>query len=235
MRLHRFFINEKIGSSSKKEIKSEDLFNQLKKVFRFKTGDRVILFDNSGYEYISVIYSMQNGVITFEILETINKTSTVNSKSYLFASMVKKDTFEWIVEKATELGVTDIVPVLSTRSEKKNINEDRLNKIAIEASEQSGRVFVPNIHDIVSFSEAISFIKQNNIRSMAFHPTGQEYVLDKVTVDMLPYNAVCIGPEGGYTEEEIQEFKENNIPVYKLGEQILRSETAVVVALTKII
>ena len=60
-------------------------------------------------------------------------------------------------------------------------------------------------------------------------------MLDKASIDMLPYNAVFIGPEGGYTDEEIQEFKENNIPVYKLGEQILRSETAVVVALTKII
>lgn len=235
MRLHRFFVNEKIGSSNKKEIKSEDLFSQLKKVFRFKIGDRVVLFDNSGYEYVSVISGMDSGTVRFEIEEVIDKIFTLNKKIYLFASIVKKDTFEWIVEKATELGVTDIVPVLSTRSEKKNINEERLNKIAIESSEQSGRVYVPYIHNIIDFNNCFDFIKQNQVRPIAFHTKGDPYMIDKVSIDMFPYNAVFIGPEGGYTDEEIQEFKKNNIPVYKLGEQILRSETAVVVALTKII
>ncbi len=235
MRFHRFFINEKIGDEKSKTIVSDDLVNQIKKVFRFKTGDRVILFDNSGYEYITVINNILKDSISFNIEQSIDKKDLNNKKTYLFASIVKKDTFEWIVEKATELGVSDIIPVVSMRSEKKNINEERLNKISIEASEQSGRVYTPNIHNIKYFSSCFDFIKDNKIRAIAFHTKGEPYMLDKVSMDMLPYNAVFVGPEGGYTDEEIGEFRINGIPIYKLGEQILRSETAVVVALTKII
>ena len=182
---------------------------------------------------------------------------------YLCASIVKKDNFEWIVEKATELGVTHIIPVISERSEKKSLNEERLKKIALEASEQSGRGSVPTIHGIISLNELIvdraslgnsaahsdteskeiepdghssGHLIPVNTKSIAFHTEGVSWRSDlqKFGRSDLPI-AVFIGPEGGWSPDEISLFHENKIPVICLGSQVLRAETAVVVILSQVV
>lgn len=228
MRLHRFYIGKNIGDSLDFSVDSYELSNQLRKVFRYKTGDSVVLFDNSGFEYIANITDFEKDIVKFEIIEKCDKRGLIEKNVILFSSLVKKDTFEWIAEKATELGVSEIYPVVSERSEKKNINEERINKIVIEASEQSGRVTIPKINKIISLSEAVEFVKNNNIKAVAYHTvtTHQE--------ESASYEAVFIGPEGGFTENEIKLFQDSNIGISSLGKLILRSETAVIVALSKL-
>ncbi|MBP6858924.1 MAG: RNA methyltransferase, partial [Candidatus Pacebacteria bacterium] len=150
-------------------------------------------------------------------------------KVYLYAAMVKKDTFEWIAEKATELGVTHIIPVMAERSEKKNINEARLEKIVVEASEQSGRGSVPVIASMVSLKEGIE-IGDSNIRRIAFHTEGKNFSASEIEKDQ--DIAIFIGPEGGWSPDEVALFHTNDIPVVCLGTQVLRAETAVVAALS---
>lgn len=228
MRLHRFYISKNIGDSLDFSIDSYELSNQLRKVFRYKTGDSVILFDNSGFEYVANIADFEKDIVKFEIIEKTDKRDLIGKNTILFSSLVKKDTFEWIAEKATELGISEIYPVVSERSEKKNINEERLNKIVIEASEQCGRVTIPKINKIVSLSEVIDFVKNNNIKAVAYHTETTR------TDSSSLFDAVFIGPEGGYTEKEIKLFEESNISVCSLGKLTLRSETAVIVALYKL-
>src|SRR5665213_2273877 len=131
---------------------------------------------------------------------------------WLASAVVKKDTFEWIAEKATELGVSHIVPIMAERSEKKSLNMERLEKIIIEASEQSGRGDVPKIHPIVALPESFQYIRgqDKDGQMIAFHTEGD-------FVQGLPLykgpTAVFIGPEGGWSEREIEAFHKEKIPV----------------------
>ncbi len=235
MRLHRFYTTEKIEPGQTLEINSAELANQVGRVFRLKAGDSIILFSGTGFDYLCNIDSAGSESIIVRVEATPPKRSRFEParKLILCAGIVKKDTFEWIVEKATELGVTDIIPVMAERSEKKSLNEDRLKKIAIEASEQSGRGNVPFISSIKSLSDIINDLKKSGIRTIAFHTEGEQ-----ITAKDIENNdpiAIFIGPEGGWSEKEINLFHEKGVDVRCLGNQVLRAETAVVATLAVLV
>lgn len=247
MRLHRFYISEETSGGKLKpqtefSIDSAELTNQIRRVFRLKNGDHVILFDGSGFDFESEIvgdsdyHGKKFEGITFHILSSERSPFMPKEDLYLCAAITKKDTFEWTVAKATELGATDIIPILSERSEKKALNMDRLNKISIEASEQSGRGDVLNISLIMKLEEAIIAVK--NMQAIAFHVDAEPFVRKEFLGDENPAEpvplAVFIGPEGGWSSDEIDLFHKRNIPVRCLGDQILRAETAVVAALSQV-
>jgi len=234
MRLHRFYTEKKIDTQNALEIHSADLINQICRVFRMKAGDRVVMFDGSGFDYECTIshVDIDKDILQLHVNSGSRSRYMPSRNVYLYAALVKKDTFEWITEKATELGVTHIIPVMAERSEKKNINEERLTKIVKEASEQSGRGSTPGILPVTPFETAVKdSISRSQTSIIAFHtegelcypqgrPAGNEHV------------ALFIGPEGGWSPEEIRLFHKNKIPVVCLGSQVLRAETAVVAALS---
>src|SRR3989338_5215426 len=157
MRLHRFYIDKKI-EGKEVFVKEERLLNQWRKVFRYKTGDRVILFDGSGMEFIGELKDLKKEEVKIEILEEREGIlpKKIGREIVLCQSLIKKDKMEWVVEKATELGVSKIVPIISERSEKKGFNLERAKKIAIEASEQCGRADVPEICEIQKLETILS-------------------------------------------------------------------------------
>lgn len=214
-------------------IPSLDLLKQMKVVLRFAPGDQAIIFDNQGKQYLVTIVSYESDGVSISIIEEQNNITHSSRETWLFASLIKKDNFEWIVEKATELGVSHIVPMISQRSEKKDLNMERLNKIAIEASEQSGRVTIPTIHPVQKLKESFEIIKDKKILPLAFHTEGQ--IFKKEEVKDAKSIAAFVGPEGGWTPEEITLFNENNIAIRNLGPQILRAETAVVAILSQLV
>jgi 16S rRNA (uracil1498-N3)-methyltransferase len=221
MRLHRFYIDAKLPDSGAFEVKSAELAHQWKNVFRLKAGDGVILFDGSGSEFHGTLVSC--GKDSAEVTITSREAKDVSSmpKMTLFAAVLKKNMFEWVSEKATELGVSKIVPVLAERSEKKNLNMDRLRKIVTEASEQSGRVTLPEIAEPVTLEEALA---SADMPLVAFHLSGETFDAKKHAVGK-SFGAL-VGPEGGWSDAEVALFKEKNIPVVSLGVQVLRAETA---------
>ncbi|MCX6719124.1 MAG: RsmE family RNA methyltransferase [Candidatus Taylorbacteria bacterium] len=240
MRLHRFFVNEKLGVTEAITIKDHGLANQLGRVFRLKKGDEVVLFDGSGNDFTCIISELKEDAVDFNIIESVKSRYMPARDIYLCASIVKKDNFEWIVEKATELGVTHIIPVISERSEKKSLNEERLKKIALEASEQSGRGNVPTIHGIISLNELINSSASSipaNTKLIAFHTEGVSEYGELHISDICKDEsmAVFIGPEGGWSPDEIKLFQANNIPILCLGNQVLRAETAVVAILSQVV
>src|SRR3954462_11405795 len=147
MRLHRFYTSEKIEPRSALTTARYTGSKQWRKVFRFVSGDKVILFDGSGYDFVCEIKDFEKDAAEVQVTE-VREVSQIDRETWLFAAIVKKDTFEWIVEKATELGVSHIIPVIAERTEKKQLNIERLKKIMIEASEQSGRSTVPVLSEI---------------------------------------------------------------------------------------
>ncbi len=229
MRLHRFFVSQNLLDSDEVVIRDADLYHQLRNVFRFTVGGQVILLDNSGYEYLAMVSSFGRGETTFSIASKRMGKNIPEKEIYLFCSIVKKDKFEWVLEKGTELGVSHFIPLLTDRSEKKEINEERSLKILKEASEQSGRSNIPSLENISSLEDALS----REISKICFDPKGQKFVPE--AVHNKSTLGVFIGPEGGWTEREIFLFKKNKVPIYSLGKGVLKTETAVVASLSLIL
>lgn len=229
MRLHRFYIPEKIGNKNTIAVPRADMINQWKNVFRFTLGDKVILFDNSGYDFVARIDEYGQGTAILSILEIHENTVLPIRETYLFASLVKKDNFEWIAEKATELGVSHIIPISSDRSEKKNLNRDRIEKIIIEAAEQSGRGTLPILYEITDLASALE--NYAHVKSIAWDPVATKFVSRDV-VDVI---GAYIGPEGGWSPQEIELFKQHGVHIRSLGPQVLKAETAVVAVIAHLV
>lgn len=222
MRLHRFFIEQEIPQSGEVVIADKDLIHQWVKVFRLKTGDKVILFDGTGFDYVSEIVSLSKNESFFKVVEKKLNENIPKKEIHLFQSIIKKDNFEWVLEKGTELGVSCFHPIVSERSEKKNINFERVKKIIKEASEQSGRGSLPILGDLTDLEKSLN----NDFPSIAFHPTGDKFDRDNFEKEKVV--GVFIGPEGGWSERELEIFKEKDVKIFSLGPQILRAETAAV-------
>lgn len=229
MKIHRFFFEQKIQDTKTLHITQTEFIHQVKNVFRFDSGDQLVLFDNTGYDFYFSIEKYEKDYVSLSFIKKEKNNVSLDKEFYLFASIVKKDNFEWIVQKATELGVAHIVPIISDRSEKKDLNMDRIRKISIEASEQSGRATVPIIHEIKNLELCLS--EYSNIKSIAWHTIADKFV----SQDLSDIKGLYIGPEGGWTEKEINMFHEKGISVKSLGPQVLRAETAVIAALSQIV
>ncbi|MEK7179875.1 MAG: RsmE family RNA methyltransferase [Patescibacteria group bacterium] len=225
MRLHRFFVEESLHNKKEIHIVRKDLINQWKNVFRFKPGDNIILFDDSGFEFLCEITLLSAEKTTVSIISFEKNIVVPKKEIYLFCSLIKKDKFEWVLEKGTELGVSHFIPIISERSEKKNLNMDRAKKIITEAVEQSGRVFIPHLYDIVSLKDVF---KTYPISYVVFDREGE-----RINISSLPHTlGVLIGPEGGWSESERKLFEIHNVSSSSFGNFTLKSETAAIAAAT---
>lgn len=248
MRLHRFYINTEIERDSIR-ITDERLVHQWRDVFRYNVGAEMIIFDGSGKEFNVVIEKITRAE---SILKVFDEREGIipEKKIVLCQSLIKKDKMEWVVEKATELGVCKIIPIVSERSEKKNFNIERANKIAIEASEQSGRADIPEILEPVDLSgELLEEIKKRGYKIVIFDSSGasletfsfmrgadaslsEQSIPEDVFQDAKNNFAVFVGPEGGWSEKELGFFADAGAEIYSLGKLVLRAETAAIAALT---
>lgn len=226
MRLHRFYIQKSI-SNDVFDINDKDLVHQWRTVFRYNVASQVVLFNGDGYDYLAMITSIRNLGVSVEIIKKMKNKVKPKMNVTLCVGVIKKDNFELVVQKATELGVSEIIPVLCERSEKKNLNMERLHKIAIEASEQSGRGDVPVIHEITTLAD---FLKNGTLpkNQAVLHLEG-EYIGDYLARNDSKDLAFFVGTEGGWSDKEIKLFAENNVSSVCLGPQVLRAETASIV------
>jgi 16S rRNA (uracil1498-N3)-methyltransferase len=227
MRLHRFFIDEHLRNKKDIAVYDDGIIHQWKNVFRLRTGDRIILLDNSGFEFLSEISLLAKGKAELKIIQSSQAENVVQKDIRLFPAVIKKDNLEWVLEKGTELGVSRFVPIVSDRSEKKGLNMERCKKILREASEQSERGFIPEIEEPATLKEAIDMAQKDGIPLIAFHGEGKAFKEGRKTGDRC---GILIGPEGGWTNEEVEFFLSKDIPLYSLGKQILRAETAAIAA-----
>ncbi len=226
MRLHRFFVHTPITSETF-DITDRDLVHQWSKVFRYNVGSQVIIFDGSGTDYLCIISSIRNLGATVSVFKKKQTPDITQRKNvWLCVALIKKDNFEWVAQKATELGVTNIVPIICEHSEKRKINMERMEKIVIEASEQSGRGDIPKVHSPTTIPDLFEsgILPQEKV---VFHPGGISFEQYKNSTSQVS-SAVFIGPEGGFSDKEIALFKTYNVPIVSLGSQILRAETAAI-------
>ena len=234
----RFFVDE--VRNGKAQIEGEDA-RHLTRVLRVEAGQRYEISDNRNV-YLAEIETARKENVVFRTLEKL-PTSPASARFELYAALIKFDRFEWIVEKATELGVTEIVPIEATRSERglekaaaKRV--ERWRRIALEASQQSRRTHLPEIADPVSLAQALA--RSATHRYVLDEIPGAAPLLQSLPAERTAQDTVAIltGPEGGWTDEERASFSTNGTaagwtPV-SMGPLILRAETAVIAALAVI-
>lgn len=221
-------------------IDDSELLNQWGKVFRLKAGDpkpnknqfdgasKIIIFDGTGFEYETEFELLTKKEA---ILKVGEKKTVAEPKIalHIFQSIIKKDNFELIVQKCTEIGAASFHPIISERSEKKDLNIERLQKIAKEASEQSGKGRVPEIFVPAELAVAIEDF-DGTLFTLDF--SDKPLSATKISGNKI---GVLIGPEGGWTEKEREFFKEKKIEAISLGEPVLRAETAAIAIAVKIL
>lgn len=227
MRIHRFFISQALPHEGEFVVSDKNLLSQWRNVLRMGEGDTLITFDGSGDEALCEFRALGAKSATLLVKER-HAGLTSAGEVTLFMSLIKRDSFELVLEKATELGVSRIVPVEATRSEKKGINRERSGKILREATEQSGRATVPILDEAISLQE---IFKKYQTSLVAFDPRGGMSAREYFNTNTNESIGILIGPEGGFTEDEFALFSAHNVPIVTTGHTILRAETAAIVAL----
>lgn len=227
MRLHRFFIGERLPHVGEALVVSQkELLHQWGDVLRLTRGDRVMLFDGEGSEFMARIEQIKKNEARL-FIEEKREGKRPARDLWLFIAIPKKDKFELVVEKATELGVSHIVPLFTARDEKRGMNEARLRRITVEAAEQSGRSVLPMLHGAFDLGEALA---KHRFPLVAAHPEGAPFVPEAFA--RRETLGVLIGPEGGWSEKELALFSEKEIPLVSFGPLTLRTETAAIAAAT---
>lgn len=199
------------------------------KVLRQKVNDHIQLIDGKGNFYEAKIIEPNPKKCIVEIVETTKDFGKRNYYLHIAIAPTKNiDRFEWFLEKATEIGIDEITPILCEHSERKTIKAERLEKIIVSAIKQSIKAYKPKLNDLTNYSD---FIQQNfnGVKYIA-HCEENKKALLKTSYYKGQNVIILIGPEGDFSPEEIDKARNNNFTEISLGESRLRTETAGVVA-----
>ena len=210
---------------------SKEHAHYLVNVMRLKRGSNVNFFNKNG-EWLSEIVFLDRERVEVKFLNKI-KESLIPTNIELAICLVKKTSMEIILQKATELGVAKITPIISERTEVKDLNIERAKKIVIEATEQSNQLNIPDIQEPKKLKSFINSL--NNDTGLFFADINTKKKFDKKNIEKYKTISVLIGPEGDFSpaEREIILTKDTTIP-FSLSKNILRTETAAISALSLI-
>jgi len=231
--MHRFFIfpPDRIDGEGV-VIVSDDLLHQLRNVLRFNVSERMILCDNTGYEYeVEVSEISKNEIVGKLIEERLNAVEPKLEISLYVGLLKNPERFEFILQKATEVGVSEFVPLITDRTEKLSLNKiERLRRILKEAAEQSGRGIIPVLKDPVKLKDLFrSSIDDEEVNLFATPEAEMSLrrVINKIS--KIKKINLFVGPEGGFTKKEVFEAEEHGMITFHLEKRILRTETAAIV------
>jgi len=205
---------------------SESHIHYLRNVMRRQTGDDVLLFNGKDGEWQATLQTLdkKKGLCC---PHTQTRQQEITPKRYLCPALIKKENMDWVLQKATELGVSDIFPILSERTVVSKLNLERAQALVTEASEQCERLTVPTVHTPQKIKDVLDH----------FTPDITPICLSERGATTTPLSAgktyaFFIGPEGGWTPNELDLFARENVSFWHLGNTILRAETASVAALS---
>jgi len=230
MQLPFFYIAD-YNSSQKEIVLDEDTSRHVVQVLRMKEGEKIKLTDGKGNLITAEIIDDHKKHCTVKIIDSQFK-SHVSRKITIAISLLKSaNRFEWFLEKATEIGISEIIPLICERTEKQKFRYDRMKGICISAMLQSQQCWLPELHEAVKYIEYIRSIMENtNLTKFIAHCEEQAEKKSLSTFQSLNHSTILIGPEGDFTKQEIDLALQNNFASVSLGETRLRTETAGVAA-----
>lgn len=214
-------------------IPSDEQAHYLLHVLRLKPGNSLRLFNGQNGEWLGTIAAVSKRSVEISLKEQI-RPQAQEPDVRLYCAPIKKAHFEYTIEKATELGVADLCPVATTRTQIREVNTERCRMIAIEAAEQSERLNIPSIHKAVSLKKCVEEWPSGYIPFICAE-RGDAIAIHDAFSNLPPLQkaAFCVGPEGGFTAEEFDMLR--TLPharFIRLGPRILRADTAVLAALS---
>ncbi len=232
--MYQFFVEPHQISDKNVRIEGQDV-NHIKNVLRMKIGEELSVSNGvDGKEYRCGIVAMDEECITCELRFVKEDGVELPSEVYLFQGLPKADKMELIIQKAVELGVHAVVPVATKRcvvkldDKKAKSKIARWQGIAEAAAKQSKRRIVPEVKDVMSFKEALNFVKDFEVKLIPYE-LAEDMSKTKEIIDALQPGqriAIFIGPEGGFEEAEVEAAMATGVEPITLGKRILRTETA---------
>lgn len=225
----QLFYDKNIKPNDKEFIFDKIESKHIVRVLRKKEGDILFITNGNGYLFTAKIVDSNDKRCLVEIFKEVKHVRQFNYKLHIAIAPTKNNQrLEWFLEKATEIGVSEITPIICVNSERKVIKKERLEKVLVTAMKQSNRFYLPKFNEAISFK---NFIKQNNIGDLFIahcektsKKTFKSELENKQTITLL------IGPEGDFSTDEINLALKNNYLAVSLGNSRLRTETAGVVA-----
>lgn len=229
--LPRFFVSPSQIQGKQIVIQGEDV-KHISKVLRLKKGDKILICNRQGIDYECIIKNMEK-IITAEIISKNASIGEALTKITLFQALTKSDKMDYIIQKAVELGVHRIVPVVTERTivkieneKKENSKLQRWNKISESAAKQSQRGIIPEVAAVIPLIEAFNQAEKMDLKLIPYEMEKNNHLKDLLANCTAKSIAIFIGPEGGFEESEINLAKEHGIIPVTLGRRILRTETA---------
>lgn len=263
--MHHFFVTNDQVREDRIFIIGED-YNHAANVLRLRAGEELLISDEAGKDYLCAVEAVSgnshgaeetdaaeeekalwyafSGVphVRLRVLEEREENHELPARVWLFQGLPKSDKMEWIVQKATELGVTDIVPVdmkncvVRLDEKKAAAKQKRWQAIAESAAKQSKRSRIPTVHPLVRYTEAMQMSERFDVKILPYEAANGIVSMCEAIVSFLPERkiAVLIGPEGGFDRMEVKLAENRGWKPVSLGKRILRTETAAIAALSMI-
>ena len=244
--MHHFFVEKGNISDNTVIISNKDDYNHAVRVLRLKKGEKIMVSDTDGVDYICIVdeatESKEASELRLIIDEILSENHELLSKVVLFQCLPKSEKMELIIQKAVELGVSDIVPVISKNcvvklDDKKTVSKTkRWQLIAENAAKQSKRSIIPTVHEPVDFRQAVELCESCDVSLIPYENENGMTATCEAIVSFIPgYSiGVLIGPEGGFDPLEVSMAARHGIRAVSLGKRILRTETAAIAMLSLI-
>jgi 16S rRNA (uracil1498-N3)-methyltransferase len=239
--MHRFFVPPH-SIKDKRVLLRGTIVHQIRDVLRMRPGDDIVLLDNSGFAHRAELVTVDRDAVRARVIEKWKLESEPRARITLFQGLLKGQKFDWVLQKGTEIGIAAFVPVLAARCIVGTLNDvsdariERWERIIVEAAEQAGRAALPHLAHATLFAHACEQAARAGLALIPWegeHARGLREALQDVPKSK--EIGVFIGPEGGFTEEEISHAQERGVVPVSLGPRILRAETAGLVAASAIL
>lgn len=238
--MHRFMVVPDNIQNGKITISGDDL-KHLKQVLRLGPGDTIHVFDGSGIEYEAIILSTDKNIAVAEIKATFHSETEPQTRVTLFQGIPKGEKMELIIQKSVELGIHRIIPVITSRTvvklDKKESEKkaERWNKISREAAKQCRRAYVPEVSEVIGFDEALEKAEDFTAALFLYENEGKKCLKERLkcyNINKIKDIALFVGPEGGFTLQEVENCTNSGCNIVSLGKRILRAETATISVLS---
>ena len=252
---HRFFIPSNCFEGDRVTLRGA-LVHQIRDVLRLTPGETVVVLDDSGWEYEVQLDAVEQEQATGQIQNKSLARTEPRAKITLYQSLLKGDKFEWVLQKGTELGIVEFVPIVCDRCVIASVDEvskaklERWQRIILEAAEQSRRARLPRLQTPLLFPQACERARRADLALLSWEGERTRSLRSMLTAyDSLPVTAhgktspmrkpfsisIFVGPEGGFTTREVDQARRYGLAPVSLGPRILRAETAALAAVTMIL
>lgn len=229
MKIHRFYVGQTIELKHDFWLHDERLMHQWNKVLRLRQGEQVALFDGTSTDRLYTIAELKDNEAHVQLVTDYERQLPAR-EVYLLWALLKKDKNDWVLQKATELGVSHFLPLITDRTEKMGFDVERADKIVIEAAEQCGRSDIPTVREPMHVATAIKQLREAVQLCICEQSADNNQLIDSSAAV-----GVLIGPEGGWSDAEKQLFQDNQLTHIAINSFTLRAETAAITAVSQLL